>query len=90
MTAATRTKQRWDTLAYQQIVSAFARDGQLVVGFADGTEARLSPESLVAPDAPPPDWSRLRIEEFHVVAPSPPGDVEVPSAVIRPPSLPAS
>jgi hypothetical protein len=83
MNAVPRTKQRWDTLQYHQIVSAHYRDGELVVGFADGTEARVSPQCLISPDAPTPDWSSVRVEEFHIVAPSPAGDVEIPWDVIR-------
>lgn len=83
MTTAPRPKQRWDTLDYQRITSAIHRHGELVVGFADGSEARLSPRPLVSPDVPQPDWSNLRIEEFHLVAPSAAGNIEIPWDVIR-------
>ena len=89
MTAASRANQPWDTLEYQQIDSALFRDGELVVHFVDGTEARVSPQCLVSPDGPLPDWSNLRVEEFHIVVPSPAGDIEIPWDVIRVHSDPA-
>lgn len=83
MTVTTKTPRRWDTLEYQQIVSASHHDGELVVGFADGTEVRVSPRCLIAPDAPTADWSNLSIEEFHLTVPSPAGEIEIPWDVIR-------
>ena len=83
MTAVTRTKQRWDTLEYHQIVWASCQDGELTVRFADGSEVRVPPQSLLPPGAAAPDWSRLRNEVIHMVVPSPTGDVEIPWDVIR-------
>ncbi len=82
-TAASRASRRWDTLEYQQIVSAFYRDGELVVSFADGTEARPAPQNLVSPEGPVPDWSNLKVERFHITVPSAAGDIEIPWDVIR-------
>jgi hypothetical protein len=89
MNASARTKRPWDTLEYQRIVTAEYRDGELIVRFADGTEARLSPRCLLSPDVPNPDWTKLRAEEFHLVVPIPAGEIEIPWDVIRVHSDPA-
>jgi hypothetical protein len=89
MSIASRATQPWDTLDYQQIVSASYGGGELVVVFADGSEARLSPKCLVLPHEPEPDWRNLSAEEFHLVVPSPAGEIEIPWDVIRVHSDPA-
>jgi hypothetical protein len=76
-------------VAYQRIVAASFRDGDVIVEFADGAKPRLSPRSLVAPGAPEPDWSRLRAAEFHLIVPAPDGELEIPWDVIRVNSDPA-
>jgi hypothetical protein len=83
MTAARLKGARWNTLAYQQIVSAAYDGADLVVGFADGAVVRVPPLNLLAADSPAPDWTRLTVEEFHLGGPSPAGDVEIPWDVIR-------
>lgn len=79
----------WNNLDYQRIVSAQWRDGRLRVDFADGTTAVLLPTLLVPAGPVGADWSRVRAEEFHVVVPTPDGDMEVPWDVIRIHSDPA-
>jgi hypothetical protein len=81
--ASSGAGRSWDTLEYQQIVSASYGGGELVVGFADGTEARLSVANLVRADGPVPDWSKVRAEQYHVTVPSSGGDIEIPWDVIR-------
>jgi hypothetical protein len=83
MSTASRATQPWDTLDYQRIVAAWYRGGEVIVDFADGSEARLSPRCLVSPDEPEPDWRNLRAEDFHLVVPSPAGEIEIPWDVIR-------
>jgi hypothetical protein len=86
---ASRAKHPWDRIEYQQIASAAYRDGDIVVVFADGGEAQVSASRLVSEDGPEPDWTHLRAENFHLVVPSPVGDIEVPWDVIRVHSDPA-
>lgn len=89
MTKVPQMVRPWDTVDYQRIVSASYRDGEVVVEFADGTEAQLSPGRLVSPTWPELDWANLRAEEFHIVVPSPAGEFEIPWDVIRVQSDPA-
>ena len=89
MSKAARTKRPWDTVEYQRIVSASYRGGEVVVSFADGAEARIAPRCLVSQDGPEPDWPKLRAEDFHIVAPSSTGELEIPWDVIRVHSDPA-
>ncbi len=83
MSTALQANRPWDRVEYQRIVSASYRSGEVVVNFADGAEARVSPRLLVSPDGPEPDWSNLRADEFHLVVPSSAGDLEIPWDVIR-------
>jgi len=89
MTTAHRSGQPWDTREYQQIESASFRDGQVVVQFADGAEAHVSPRDLVPTSGPEPDWPNVQAAEFHLVVPTPAGDIEIPWDVIRVRSDPA-
>lgn len=89
MSATTPADYIWDSLEYQQIVSAPYQDGQIVVGFTDGGNARLSPHILVSPVQPDLDWPNLRAEDFHIVVPGAAGEVEIPWDVIRVHSDPA-
>ena len=89
MTAGSRPIRSWDRLDYQRIVSAWYRGGEVIVVFAEGSEARLSPSCLVSPEEPEPDWPNLRAEDFHLVVPSPAGEIEIPWDVIRVHSDPA-
>ncbi|MEA2583901.1 MAG: hypothetical protein QOF33_1986 [Thermomicrobiales bacterium] len=83
MEETTDLKQRWDTVKYQLIVRASYDSGDIVVEFGDGGRARVPASVLVGGDEVSPNWSGLRIEEFHIVAPSSEGDVEIPWDVIR-------
>src|SRR5215212_4146805 len=84
MTGKTLLSARpWDAVEYQQIVRASYDAGDILVEFADGGQARVPATVLLGGDDVTPDWSRLRVEEFHIVAPSPGGDVEIPWDVIR-------
>jgi hypothetical protein len=89
MSTASRPKRPWDTIEYQRIVSASYRGSEIVVAFADGSVARLSPSCFISPDQPEPDWHNLRAEDFHLVVPSPAGEIEIPWDVIRMHSDPA-
>jgi hypothetical protein len=89
MSTASRATQPWDTRDFQRIVAASYQGGEVVVVFADGSEARLPPRCLVSPDEPEPVWRDLRAEEFHLVVPSPAGEIEIPWDVIRVHSDPA-
>ena len=77
------SERPWDSVAYQRIVSAAHCRGEVIVEFADGSEARVAPRLLVAPRAQEPDWPNVWHEEFHIVVPSPFGEIEVPWDVIR-------
>lgn len=83
VTVGVPANRPWDSMDYQRIVDASFREGQVVVEFADGTSARVSPRHLVSSDGPPPDWSHLRAADFHIVVPSPGGEIEIPWDVIR-------
>jgi len=83
MTPSSRAMLPWDTIDYQRIVSASYTQGEVVVAFADGAEARLSPHCLVSAVGPAPDWPNLRAEDFHLVVPSQAGELEIPWDVIR-------
>jgi hypothetical protein len=89
MMRRSQSKRPWDKPEYQRLVSASYRGGEVIVIFADGAEARLSPRQLVSPDGPEPDWPDLRAEEYHLVVASPAGDIEIPWDVIRAHSDPA-
>ena len=89
MSTASRPKRPWDTVEYQRIASASYRGSDIVVAFADGTVARLSPSCLISPDQPEPNWRNLRAEDFHLVVPSTAGEIEIPWDVIRVHSDPA-
>jgi hypothetical protein len=89
MSTASRAAQPWDSLDYQRIVSARYRGGEVVVVFADGSEARLSPDCLVPSGGPELDFPGLRAEDFHLVVSSPAGEIEIPWDVIRVHSDPA-
>lgn len=86
---SSRAKYPWDRIEYQRIASAAYRDGDVVVIFADGGEARVPPSRLVPDDRSRPDWPHLWAEDFHLVVPSPVGDLEIPWDVIRVQSDPA-
>ena len=79
----------WDTIEYQGIMSAAYRGGKVVLIFADGSEVRLSPQLLVSPEKLDADWPHLRAEEFHLVVPSPTGEIEIPWDILRVHSDPA-
>ena len=83
MSTASRATQPWDRLDYQRIASVQYRGGEVVVFFADGSKAQLSPSCLVPPGGPEPNWTSLRAEDFHLVVPSPAGEIEIPWDVIR-------
>ena len=83
MSRSTDAKRPWDTLEYQRIATASFLGGEVIVDFADGTRARLSPQDLSSPDVSEPNWSQLRAEDFHLVVPSADGDIEIPWDVIR-------
>jgi hypothetical protein len=83
MRTPSRPQRPWDTYEYQRIVSASIQDGEVVVHFADGTEARTSPHHLVSSGGPELDWSNVRAEDFHLVVPSADGPIEIPWDVIR-------
>jgi hypothetical protein len=74
---------RWDTVEYQRIVRASYHAGVIEVEFADGGRARVPASVLLGGDDVTPDWALLRTEEFHLIAPSPDGEVEIPWDVIR-------
>lgn len=80
---ATHPLNRWDTVEYQRIIRAFYDRGDVVIEFADGDHARVPAAALLGDDDVDPDWTRLRIEDFHLVAPATAGDVEIPWDVIR-------
>ena len=83
MTVPARIASAWDSLDYQRIVSVEWRDGHVWVEFGDGTIARVRPSAIVGPETIQVDWTRLRVDGHHIVAPSLAGDIEIPWDVIR-------
>jgi hypothetical protein len=83
MNSERRAPRPWDTVEYQRIVAATYVGGQVVVSFADGAEARLAPQHLVPNVHREPFWQSVRADDFHLVVPSPDGEIEIPWDVIR-------
>ncbi len=83
MGTTTTSTNPWDTSAYLRVRSARFEGGELVVGFADGTESRVADERLSRPQAGRPDWSRVRGDDHEVIVPTTDGDSEISSFAIR-------
>ena len=83
MDGAARARKPWDAHDYQRIVAAGYENGELVVRFGDGAEARVDVTRMPRVQERGPDWQALIFDEFEVVVPTREGPFEIPWLPIR-------
>jgi DNA-binding XRE family transcriptional regulator len=77
------TVERLNTREYERIATARYEPPFLIVGFEDGSDARLHVDLLGRYGVRADEWDRARAEEYHVSIPTRSGTSEIPWDVIR-------
>ena len=72
-----------ETSAYHRITSARFGAGQVLVDFEDRTHARVAANALLPAHVRDSDWTRMMVNPYEIVVPTPDGSVEIPWDSIR-------
>jgi DNA-binding XRE family transcriptional regulator len=80
---AVATSKRWENLDYERVVGVRYESRELVVHFADGTEARLDVDLLKAYGVRDDEWAGAGADEYHVSVPTEAEGAEIPWDVLR-------
>jgi DNA-binding XRE family transcriptional regulator len=83
MVVAAAKAHRWDTRHDEQIVSVRYEPGNLIVSFADGSDARVAVDRLSVYGVVEDRWPEAAAEGYHVAVPTDAGSAQIPWVVIR-------
>lgn len=78
-----KTKDRWDELAYQRMTSATYANGGITVCFEDGQCVSIEAQRLLPACAHEADWTTLEHGEYEIRVQTADGTCEIPWDTIR-------